>query len=161
MNHDDRFNLNCAACGLPSEAQAEPGVSSLDENSRPQSALNVAALRRWRRFHVDMAVQVRVTTQGPTRVASWEGQGKDISVGGLAVIFSGDLPLGSQVGIEFTLPNTDQPMSFRGFLRNRERNRYGVEFIAENDDDYRKIGELQAILEAMNQAAHTSGRCVD
>jgi hypothetical protein len=120
-----------------------------------------AAMRRWPRFHVDMAVQVRVTTQGPTKVATWEGQGTDISAGGLAVVFKGNLPIGSQVGVEFTLPNTDQPTTFRGFVRNRDGNRHGVEFIAENDDDYRKIGELQAILEATNSSAAAPERTAD
>jgi len=118
-------------------------------------------MRRWPRFHVDMAVQVRVTTQGPTKVATWEGQGTDISAGGLAVVFKGNLPIGSQVGVEFTLPNTDQPTTFRGFVRNRDGNRHGVEFIAENDDDYRKIGELQAILEATNSSAAAPERTAD
>ena len=38
----------------------------------------------------------------------------------------------------------------RRFVRNRDGNHYGVEFITENDEDYRKAGELQAGLAAMN-----------
>ena len=105
--------------------------------------------RRWRRFEVDISVQVRFTTQGPTRVVACEGQGTDISGGGLAVTADIDLPVGAQVGVEFTPPHSEQPMIFRCFVRNRDGHRYGVEFITENDEDYRKAGELQAGLAAM------------
>ncbi len=40
-------------------------------------------------------------------------------------------------------------MAFRCFVRNREGNRYGVEFITENDEDYRNAAELQAMLATM------------
>ncbi|MGA3089227.1 MAG: PilZ domain-containing protein [Terriglobales bacterium] len=106
--------------------------------------------RRWPRLTVDLPVHVRLTTQGPTRIVSCEGRGTDISVGGLAVNADIDLPVGVQVGVEFTLPYSDQPMNFRCFVRNRDGNSYGVEFITENDDDYRKSGELQAGLAAIN-----------
>jgi hypothetical protein len=53
-------------------------------------------------------------------------------------------------GVEFTPPYSDQPTTFRGFVRNRDGNHYGVEFITENDDDYRKVGELHEGLSAMN-----------
>lgn len=36
------------------------------------------------------------------------------------------------------------------FVRNRDGNLYGVEFITENDEDYRKAAELLAGLAAMN-----------
>jgi hypothetical protein len=106
--------------------------------------------RRWPRFAVDIPVQVRLTTQGPTRVVACEGQGTDISGGGLAVRVDIDLPVGTQVGVEFTPPYSDQPMILRCFVRNRDGTCYGVEFITENDEDYRKTGELQAGLAAMN-----------
>jgi len=104
------------------------------------------AKRRWPRLPVDMAVQVTVKTQGPTKVLTWEGKGTDISCGGLAVSVESDLPIGSQVGVEFTLPNSAHGMSFRCFVRNRYGQRYGVEFITENDEDYANAAELQSLL---------------
>lgn len=106
--------------------------------------------RRWPRFAVDMPVRVRVSTQGPTRVVACYGQGTDLSCGGLAVTAEIDLPIGAQIGVEFIPPYSDQPITLRGFVRNRDGIRYGVEFITENDDDYRKTGELQEGLAAMN-----------
>ena len=99
---------------------------------------------------MDFAVQVRLTTQGPTRVVTCQGEGTDISGGGLAVRADIDLIVGEQIGVEFTPPYSDHPMMFRCFVRNRDGKCYGVEFITENDDDYRKAGELQAGLASMN-----------
>ena len=113
----------------------------------------LVAQRRWPRFFVDMAVQVRVKTQGPTKVLTWEGQGTDISCGGLALTVDCDLTIGSQIGVEFALPHSDRPISFRCFVRNRDGNHYGVEFITENDEDYARAAELQALLGAMSANA--------
>jgi hypothetical protein len=112
--------------------------------------LDFLAQRRAPRFAADFRVQVRLTTQGPTKVAACEGHGTDISGGGLAVSADIELPVGAQVGVEFTPPYSDQSMTFRCFVRNRDGNLYGVEFITENDEDYRKAGELLAGLAAMN-----------
>ena len=112
--------------------------------------LDFVTKRRCPRFAVEFPVRVRLTTQGPTRVVACEGQGTDISGGGLAVRADIDLPVGAQIGVEFTPPYSDQPMIFRCFVRNRDGNLYGVEFITENDEDYRKAGGLQAGLAAMN-----------
>ena len=105
--------------------------------------------RRWPRFAVDMPVHVRVTTQGPTRVVACQGKGTDLSCGGLAVTADIDLPVGAQIGVEFIPPYSNQTIMFRCFVRNRDGFRYGVEFITENNDDYRKAGELQQCLATM------------
>lgn len=105
-----------------------------------------AAKRRWPRFFVDMAVQVRVKTQGPTKIHTWQAQGGDISCGGLAVTVAADLPIGSQIGVEFALPKSNRLMSFRCFVRNRDGQRYGLEFITENDEDYARAADLQRLL---------------
>jgi hypothetical protein len=122
----------------------------LGSSSRMSSSIADVTKRRCPRFAVDFPVQVRLTTEGPTRVVACEGQGTDISGGGLAVRADIDLPVGAQVGVEFTPPYSDQPMIFRCFVRNRDGSCYGMEFITENDEDYRKAGELQVGLAAMN-----------
>jgi hypothetical protein len=106
----------------------------------------LVAKRRWPRFLVNMAVQVTVRTQGPTKILSWLGQGTDISGGGLALTVASDLPIGLQIGVEFALPDSDHSLSFRCFIRNRDGQRYGLEFITENDEDYAKAAELQSLL---------------
>ena len=124
--------------------------SDLDLSERAPSSIADVARRRCPRFAVDFPVHVRLTTQGPTRVVACEGQGTDISGGGLAVRADIDLSVGAQIGVEFTPPYSDEPMMFRCFVRTRDGNCYGVEFITESDEDYRKSGELQAELAAMN-----------
>lgn len=146
------------------EVQAAFGISSAKSGSEIGKTVELAKLppfvqrtdwtatRRWKRYCVDMPVQVRVTTQGPTRIIASEGQGTDISGGGLAVSVEMELPVGSQIAVEFTPPYSDEPIVFRCFVRNRDGYRYGLEFITENDDDYQKAGELQAGLAAMDSA---------
>jgi len=103
--------------------------------------------RRWPRYRVD--IPVVIITQGPVRVVTREGRGMDLNVGGLAVVAPIELATGDQVAVEFTPPNCTGSVSFRCFVRNRNGNRYGLEFIAENDADYVKTGELQEGLERM------------
>ncbi len=107
--------------------------------------------RRWPRHAVDILVQVRVTTHGPTRTVACDGHGTDLNGGGLAVIADIDLLVGAQVKVAFTPPYSEQPMTFRCFVRDRIGNRYGVEFITENDEDYRNIAELQQRLAVMQK----------
>lgn len=104
--------------------------------------LDFVAQRRFPRLAAEFPVHVRLTTQGPTRIVECEGHGNDIGGGGLAISASIDLPVGVQIGVEFTPPYSTQSMNFRCFVLNRNCNRYGVEFITENDQDYRKAGEL-------------------
>ena len=136
----------------PTAAKAEDASQGTLDPGRVEQQIESAprSKRRWPRFAVDIPVQVRVTTQGPTRVMACEGQGTDLSCGGLAITVGIDLPLGTQIGVAFTPPYSNQPTTFRGFVRNRDGNHYGVEFITENDDDYRKVGELHEGLAGMN-----------
>lgn len=87
---------------------------------------------------------------GSNRIMACEGQGADTRNGGLALTLDLDLPVGSQIGVEFTPPYSEHPLTFRCFVRNRDGNRYGVKFITENVDDYRKAGELQVGVASMN-----------
>jgi hypothetical protein len=131
---------------------SRPSSSRAEKHPQENNTTEFAAKRRWPRVAVNMPVKVRVTTQGPTRVVASEGHGTDISVGGLAVTADIDLHVGAQVAVEFMLPNSDQPIAFRSFVRNRDGNRYGLEFITENDDDYRKVGELQSEIANMHSS---------
>lgn len=113
-------------------------------------AVAPTCVRRWPRFAMDVPLQLQVSTQGPTRLLTCPGHGTDISYGGLAVTTDIDLPVGTQIGVEFTPPGTEHRLVFRGVIRNRDGNCYGVQFIVENDEDYRNAAELQAALAAMN-----------
>ena len=116
----------------------------------PEEGTTPTHARRWPRFAMDIPIQLQVTTQGPTKVLACAGQGTDISYGGLAVTANLDLPVGAQIGLELTPPCCNRPLIFRCVVRNRDENCYGVQFIIENDQDYRNAAELQAGLAAMN-----------
>jgi len=126
----------------------------LDSDAAPlgRSSIENARKRRSPRFTADFPVQVRVTTEGPTKVIACDGQGTDISGGGLAVTADIDLHIGSQIRVRFTPPYGGEPMAFRCFVRNREGSCYGVEFITENDEDYQNAGELMTGLAAMKDS---------
>ena len=139
--------------GNLADGSACAGTSFGDRGECLDGNRDYKSKRHWPRYAVDMPVEVRVTTQGPTRAVSCQGQGTDLSCGGLAVTADIDLPIGAQIGVEFIPPSSDQSIKFRCFVRNRDGIRYGVEFITENDDDYRKAGELQEGLAAMRAMA--------
>ena len=114
-----------------------------------------APQRRWPRHEVD--IPVLLITQRPIRVATCEGCGSALNGGGLAVEAPIELVPDDQVSVEFTPPHASESVTFRCFVRNRKGNRYGLEFIAENDADYVKTGELQEGLAAM-AAGRAAGR---
>jgi len=142
-----------SVCNNLAAGSASAPAAFGDSGERIAGNRDYKSKRRWPRYAVDMPVEVRVTTQGPTRVVSCQGQGTNLSCGGLAVTADIDLPIDAQIGVEFIPPYSDQPTKFRCFVRNRDGIRYGVEFITENDDDYRKAGELQEGLASMISTA--------
>lgn len=153
MRHDFKLMFSSGTPSPIADNNLRPGEHNNPLQEDASSAL--VAKRKWQRFAVDMSVAVRMTTQGPTRAVACEGHGTDISVGGLAVTAGIDLPVGAQVGVEFTLPNSGQSLMFRCFVRNRAGNCYGLEFITENDDDYSKTGQLQEVLLQLSADAQT------
>lgn len=65
-------------------------------------------------------------------------------------VFAGiEVSLHEQVAVEFTPPYAGQPIRVRGFVRNRSGYTYGIEFITENDTDYRSVGHLETILQTL------------
>jgi hypothetical protein len=102
------------------------------------------SLRKWPRYYVDLPVWL--VTQKPTKIASCAGRGSGLNGGGLAIEAAIELVLDEQVAVEFTPPHSKEPVTFRCFVRNRNGNHYGLEFITENDADYGKTGELQEAL---------------
>lgn len=105
---------------------------------------NYEALRRWPRYAID--VPVRLITQRPTKTAVVQGRGRELNRGGMAVYAGVEVFIDEQVAVEFTPPYAGQPVRVRGFVRNRSGYTYGIEFITENDADYKNVGQLESIL---------------
>lgn len=108
-------------------------------------------LRRWPRYKID--VPVRLIAQRPTKVAIVQGRGRELGRGGMDVFAGVDLSIDAQVAVEFTPPYAGQPIRVRGFVRNRNGYTYGIEFITENDADYRNVGQLESILKNLGSAS--------
>ncbi len=110
------------------------------------------AIRRWPRYNID--VPVRLIAQRPTKVAIVQGRGKELNRGGIAVFAGIELSLNEQVAVEFTPPYSGQPIRVRAFVRNRSGYTYGIEFITENDTDYKNVGQLESILQTLGSVAN-------
>ena len=108
----------------------------------PQSGQ--AMQRRWPRHEIDVPVQV--ATHGPMNVVFVQGRGSALNCGGMAVSGKVELAIGAQVAVEFTPPYAGQPVRIRCFVRNRQRDTYGLEFITENDSDYESVAQVESTL---------------
>ncbi len=104
-------------------------------------------VRRWPRFKVD--VPVRVITQPPRKPSIVQGRGTQLNRGGMAVFAGVELAVDDQIAVEFTLPYSGQPIRVRCYIRNRSGYTYGVEFITENDAEYRAVAQLEGALRAL------------
>lgn len=114
-----------------------------------------ATVRRWPRYKTDVPVQV--VTHGPANVIMVEGRGSELNCGGMAVTGGFELEIGAQVAVEFTPPCSGQPLRVRGFVRNRQRCTYGLEFITENDSDYESVARVESSLENTGLVVRSKG----
>lgn len=100
--------------------------------------------RRWRRFHLDVPIRVIVHTHRKTSV--FVGRGNELSEGGMAVTAGVELRLGDESEIEFTPPYSNSPIRIRGVVRNRAGYRYGMEFVAGDDQELQAVQRLKSVL---------------
>lgn len=68
----------------------------------------------------------------------------------MAVHTAVQLTIGEQVGLEFTLPNSEARLAVRGFVRNGREGKFGIEFITERDADYESVGRIESILKQLS-----------
>lgn len=68
----------------------------------------------------------------------------------MAVFAGVELSVDEQVAVEFTPPYSE-PIRARAFVRSRNGYTYGIEFITEDDTDYRNVRQLEAILTSLGQ----------
>lgn len=103
--------------------------------------------RRWQRYQFDASVRVVVDhspigrSEDKTVVT---GRGIRFSEGGLCLFAAADLPVGSQVKVEFQTPHTHEPVRVRGKVRNRSVYLYGVEFLSDKFEDRQQLARLSA-----------------
>jgi hypothetical protein len=92
--------------------------------------LGYPMLRRWARYNVD--VPVRVVISKLMKAAINQGCGSALNCGGMAL--SGlELSIGEQIAVEFPSPYSGQRRKMWCVVRDRYGDRYGIEFITEDD----------------------------
>jgi hypothetical protein len=85
--------------------------------------------RRWERHPFDVPLRI-VVDHSPEKTAV-DARGIRLSEGGISLFAAANLPVGSNVEVEFQNPRTHESLYVRGKIRNRSVYLYGVEFIAD------------------------------
>ena len=96
--------------------------------------------RRWQRYPFDASVRV-VVDHAPDKTVV-NGRGVHFSEGGICLFAAANLPVGSNVKVEFKTPHTDEPVRVRGKVRNRSVYLYGVEFLSDKSEDRQQLARL-------------------
>ncbi len=98
--------------------------------------------RRWERYPFKASVRV-VVDQAPEKTVV-NGRGVHFSEGGICLFAAANLPVGSQVNVEFKNPNSNEAVKVRGKVRNRSVYLYGVEFLSDKSEDRQQLSRLSA-----------------
>ncbi len=85
--------------------------------------------RRWERRPFD--APLRLVMDQSTGKAAVEARGVRLSPGGICLFAAANLPVGSDIKVEFNNPRTHEPVRVRGKVRNRTVYLYGVEFLSD------------------------------
>lgn len=112
--------------------------------------------RRWPRLRLDVPIRVIVhgdnKMHGANKTVVFQGRGNELSAGGISVTAGVELNVGDKVEIEFMPPYSGTPMRIRGVVRNREGYRYGLEFLASNEEEVKQVDNLGAMLQVMSSS---------
>ncbi len=113
--------------------------------------------RRWQRYPFDASVRL-VVDHSPVDRSSVEhspvdrtadrtivnARGVRFSEGGICLFAAANLPVGSQVRVEFNTPHSEEPVRVCGKVRNRSVYLYGVEFLSNKFEDRQQLARLSA-----------------
>ena len=100
---------------------------------------NYSEGRRWPRQWWNNSVEVF------TDSSRLSGIGVNISDGGMCLFAVADLPVGTQIQVQFRHTHTEQPIKCLAIIRHRALYLYGVEFDQESDPK-------QAVMDARKEA---------
>jgi hypothetical protein len=98
--------------------------------------------RRWQRYPFKASVRV-VVDQAPDKTVV-NARGVHFSEGDICLFAAANLPVGSQVNVEFKNPNSNEAVKVRGKVRNRSVYLYGVEFVSDKSEDRQQLSRLSA-----------------
>lgn len=86
-----------------------------------------AYLRRWIRHKIDLRLKVVITEGRDQRTAF--GRGSNLSHGGMGAYIPCAIPVGAQLLLEVSFPNSPAEVKLRAVVRSCEGFRYGLEFV--------------------------------
>ena len=101
--------------------------------------------RRSIRYKLDVPLRVILHKQDATLLR--DGRGTEISEYGMCIMAGVELKLGEEVGIEFTLPYSGEPIRVSGAVRNRDGYRYGCEFTLDDQGERKDVARLRQVLQ--------------
>src|SRR5438874_257581 len=103
-----------------------------DTSDAPVAVADPPCERRWPRTKID--VRVRVTYTDRKEMVNVDGQGNDVSEGGMATYIPADLEVGANVVVEVVRRYGQPRISFSAKVNNRNGFRYGLEFVGVEDE---------------------------
>lgn len=108
----------------------------------PQMTSTDVRKRRWRRY--DFQVPVTLTTnQGDKKI---QARGTELNEGGMTVYVKSELAVGEELTAEFRPPFSNMVVSLKVAVKNRNGNRYGMEFVGAGGAGQQEIVLLRTIV---------------
>src|ERR1039458_1222224 len=101
--------------------------------------------RRSIRYTLDVPLRVILHKQDTTLIR--DGRGTELSEYGMCIMAGGELKLGEEVEIEFTLPYSSEPIRVSGAVRYRNGYRYGCEFTLDGQGERKDVARLRQVLQ--------------
>ena len=92
--------------------------------------------RRQKRQLLNTSVQVF------TESAQLDGLGINLSDVGMCLFAMADLPVGSQIHVEFLPPQSKEPVRVSGIVRHRALYLYGVDFLRDSEHSVNSLDRL-------------------
>ncbi len=104
----------------------------LNLDNAPQVTAEARCERRWERTKID--VRVRVTYSRGKDTEQIDGQGHDVSEGGMGTYLPVDLNVDDNVVVELVRRYGQPRITFSAKVSNRNGFRYGLEFVAVEEE---------------------------
>jgi hypothetical protein len=93
--------------------------------------------RRWERIKIDCRLRVAFTVG--SEVETIDGQGNDVSGGGMSVYIPAELAVGDNVTVELVRRYGKPRVTAAATVNNRNGFRYGLEFVGLEDDQREQV----------------------
>jgi hypothetical protein len=99
-----------------------------------------------RRQRVRLSTPVCLVVQRPEKVLLVNARFRDMSTDGAAIFAGVELPLDSEVQVEFTPAHGKGPLRVHAVVRNRRQYVYGLEFFPKDGHEEQTLSLLKALL---------------